>query len=131
MYISIYTPERPVVVKKEVSSAVIPAYEGEMGFMPGHVKAAVQLTPGTLRYTGMDGSKEKFAIMGGFAEFFDDTLEVFAEDAALEGQLTAEEEKQKIAKAKAALSAKEADIDMALAEIELKKQILELKKRKR
>ncbi len=119
-----------MVVRKEVSSVVLPAYDGEMGILPGHLKIVTQLTPGTLRYKGVDGTQEKFAVFGGFAEFLGEELEVFAEEAALEGQMSEEEEKQKIAKAKAALSSKEADIDMALAEIELKKQILQLKKRK-
>ena len=130
MFLSIYTPEKPVLVRKEVASVIIPAYEGQMGILPGHLKVVAQLVSGALRFKNLDGTEEKFAVFGGFAEFLGEELEVFAEDAALAGQLSAEEAKQKAAAAKAALTKKEADLDLALAEIEIKKQILLLKKKK-
>lgn len=119
-----------MLVKREVASVIIPAYEGAMGILPGHLKIIAQLVPGHLKFKNLDGTSEDFAVMGGFAEFIGEDLEVFAEEAALATQMSAEEEKQKIAASKDALTRREADIDLSLAEIELKKQILQLKKRK-
>lgn len=123
--LQIVTPEKPVL-DKEVDFVAIPAYDGEMGILPGHVQYVAKLNYGVLRYK--DGGKEEsFAVMGGFAEIAHDVVSVFAEDAALEREINVEEEKQKLAQAKASLSNKDADINMELAEIEIKKALLMLK----
>lgn len=123
--LQITTPQRPVL-DKLVDFVALPAYEGEMGVLPGHTQYITKLNFGVLRYKE-SGNEEYFAIMGGLAEIAHDVVSVFAEDAALENEINEEEEKQKAAKAKSSLSAKDPDIDMALAEMELKKAILLLK----
>ncbi len=123
--LQITTPQKPVL-DKEVDFVVLPAYEGEMGVLPGHAPYVAILNYGELRYT-IDGKEEVFALMGGLAEIAKDEVSVFAEDIALAREVDEEAAKQKIAQAKASLSAKGADIDMELAEIELKKALLMLK----
>ncbi|MBR4508230.1 MAG: ATP synthase F1 subunit epsilon [Elusimicrobiaceae bacterium] len=123
--LQITTPQRPVL-DKEVDFVVLPAYEGEMGVLPGHAPYVAILNFGELRYT-IDSQEETFALMGGLAEIANNEVSVFAEDIALAREVDEEAAKQKIAQAKASLSAKGADIDMELAEIELKKALLMLK----
>lgn len=123
--LQITTPQKPVL-DKEVDFVVLPAYEGEMGVLPGHAPYVAILNFGELRYT-IEGQEETFALMGGLAEIANNEVSVFAEDIALAREVDEEATKQKIAQAKASLSAKGADIDMELAEIELKKAILLLK----
>ena len=123
--LQITTPQKPVL-DKEVDFVVLPAYEGEMGILPGHAPYVAILNYGELRYT-IEGQEETFALMGGLAEIANNEVSVFAEDIALAREVDEEAAKQKIEQAKAALSAKGADIDMELAEIELKKALLMLK----
>ena len=128
--LSILSPEKPIAQNKAVDFVALPAYGGEMGVLPGHTKAVVQLTPGILHYTD-NGERSEFAVLGGFAEIFKDGVFVFAEDAALGSEINLEEERQKAAKAKASLTAKGADINIELAEIELKAALLKMKLKNR
>jgi F-type H+-transporting ATPase subunit epsilon len=127
--LQIITPQRPVL-DKEVDFVVLPAYNGEMGILPGHIQYVAKLNYGVLRYKS-DGREETFAIMGGIAEIEHDNVSVFAEDAALENEIDVEEEKQKLAKAKASLSAHDNEVDIELAEMEIKKSLLLLKVKSR
>jgi F-type H+-transporting ATPase subunit epsilon len=121
----IITPQKPVL-DKDVDFVALPAAQGELGVLPGHIPYITRLNFGELRYK-TDGKEEIFAVMGGFAQIAHNVVNVFAEDAALEQEINAEEQKQKIAQAKASLTKKDSDIDLALAEMELKKAILLLK----
>lgn len=123
--LQIITPQRPVI-DKQVDFVALPAYEGEMGVLPGHTQYIAKLNFGVLRYKEGE-NEEYFAVMGGLAEIARDVVSVFAEDAALADEINEEEEKQKAAQAKSSMSGKDPDIDMALAEMELKKAILLLK----
>jgi F-type H+-transporting ATPase subunit epsilon len=123
--LQIITPQRPVL-DKEVDFVALPAYNGEMGVLPGHIQYVAKLNFGVLRYKS-GGAEETFAVMGGIAEIEHNNVSVFAEDAALENEIDVEEEKQRLAKAKASLSARDNEVDMELAEMEIKKALLLLK----
>lgn len=128
--LNLVTPQKQLLSNLEVDMVVLPALLGEMGILPGHVSALVQLTYGELRY--MQGAQEEdFAVMGGFVEVKDDVVNVFAEGADLAEEIDEEAESQKIKKAKDALSNKDADIDFELAEIELKQAITRMKVKRR
>ncbi|MDR0645914.1 MAG: ATP synthase F1 subunit epsilon [Elusimicrobiota bacterium] len=127
--LQIITPQRPVLDKK-VDFVALPAYNGEMGVLPGHTQYVAKLNYGVLRYKS-DGREETFAVMGGIAEIEHDNVSVFAEDAALENEIDVEEQKQKLAKAKASLSARDNEVDIELAEMEIKKALLLLKVKSR
>ncbi|MDR1684026.1 MAG: ATP synthase F1 subunit epsilon [Elusimicrobiota bacterium] len=123
--LQIVTPQKPVL-DKQVDFVALPAYNGEMGVLPGHIQYVAKLNFGVLRYK--DGQEEgAFAVMGGFAQIEHDIVSVFAEDAALEEEIDAEEQRQKLSRGKATLSAQGSDIDIELAEIEIKKALLLLK----
>jgi F-type H+-transporting ATPase subunit epsilon len=78
-----------------------------------------------------NGIEEDFAVLGGFAEIAKDTVSVFAEGATLAKEVDEEAERQKIAQAKASLSSQDPDINMELAEMEIKKSLLMLKVKNR
>ncbi len=123
--LQIITPQKQVL-DKEVDFVALPAFNGEMGVLPGHVQYVAKLNYGVLRYK--EGDKEEtFAVMGGIAEIAKDVISVFAEDAALAEEIDEAAAKQKLAQAKASLTKHDADIDMELAEIEIKKALLMLK----
>lgn len=125
----IITPQKPVL-DKQVDFVALPAYNGEMGVLPGHIQYVAKLNYGVLRYTD-NGVEEDFAVLGGFAEIAKDTVSVFAEGAALAQEVDEEAERQKIAQAKASLSSQDPDINMELAEMEIKKSLLMLKVKNR
>lgn len=128
--LSLVTPEKQLLDAVQVESVVLPALEGELGVLPGHLPMIVQLGFGALRYK-RDGKEEDFAVMGGFAEILRDGVNVFAEGAALAGEINEEEENQKIKRVKDSLSRKDADIDFELAEIEIKQAITRMKVKRR
>lgn len=124
--LNLITPQRPLLTDKPVDMVIVPALLGEMGILPGHIQTIVQLGLGSLRYKA-DGKEEEFAVMGGFVEVLNDTVNIFAEGADLADEIDEEAESQKIKNMKASLSRKDADIDFELAEIELKQAIARMK----
>ncbi|MBE6421010.1 MAG: ATP synthase F1 subunit epsilon [Elusimicrobium sp.] len=128
--LNLITPEKQLISDLEVDMVILPAALGEMGILPGHIQTIVQLGMGSLRYK-KDGKEEEFAALGGFVEVLNDVVNVFAESAALAGEIDEEAEQQKIKAAKASLSNKDADIDFELAEIEIKQSIARMKVKRR
>lgn len=47
--LEIITTEK-IILEKEVESLILPAFEGEMGVLPGHTDIVVQINPGELSY---------------------------------------------------------------------------------
>lgn len=127
---NLVTPQKQLVTELPVDMVVLPALLGEMGILPGHVQTLVQLGMGSLRYK-QNGQTEVFAVLGGFAEVVNDTVNVFAEGADLAGQIDEEEERQRIKALKDSLSNKDADIDFELAELEIKQALTRMKVKKR
>lgn len=127
--LSLITPQKQLLDGLVVESVVLPALQGEMGVLPGHIPMMVQLDFGSLRYK-QDGQEKEFAVLGGFAEVLHEAVNVFAEGADLAEEIDEEAEKQKIKRAKESLSSKDADIDFELAELELKQAIARMKVKK-
>ncbi len=127
--LSLITPQKQLLDGLAVESVVLPALQGEMGVLPGHIPMMVQLDFGSLRYK-QDGQEKEFAVLGGFAEVLHEAVNVFAEGADLAEEIDEEAEKQKIKRAKESLSSKDADIDFELAELEIKQAIARMKVKK-
>jgi len=126
LILNIITPEKHVIVDKGVDFVVLPAYDGEMGVLPGHVPFVVQLKEGVLRYKS--GQEEGiFAVIGGFAELAGDHMAVFAEAAELAEEIDSEKARQELQKAKDSLVTCGADMDINAAQAALKRAILRVK----
>jgi len=97
--LELVTPEK-VAWSAPADFVVLPAYNGEMGVLPGHQSFLVQLTAGEVRVTA-GGEVRNFAVSGGFAEVKNDTVSLFAETAEDAGQIDAERARQALEKAKA------------------------------
>ena len=128
--LNLITPEKQLIKEKPVDMVILPALLGEMGVLPGHINMVVQLGMGSLRYK-MDEKEEEFAVLGGFAEILHDEVNIFAESAALAGEIDEEKERQRIKALKESLSNKDADIDFELAELEIKQSIARMKVKKK
>lgn len=96
--LDLVTPEA-VAWSAPADFVVLPAFEGEMGVLPGHAPFLVQLKPGEVRVT--DGAQvRRFAVSGGFAEVKDDEVSLFAETAELAGQIDQERARQALERAR-------------------------------
>lgn len=96
--LEIVTPDGPTF-KGEVSSLVIPAWEGQLGVLPGHEPMVAVMKPGAMRFT-REGKDEWLAISGGFAQIGPKKVVLLAETAELAEAIDA-------ARAKASLGSKQ------------------------
>ena len=80
-HLEIVTPDGPSF-KGEVSSLVVPAWEGQLGVLPGHEPEVAVMKAGALRYN-QDGKEAWLAISGGFVKIDPDQVVVLAETAEM------------------------------------------------
>jgi F-type H+-transporting ATPase subunit epsilon len=113
--LELVTPEK-VAWSAPADFVVLPAANGEMGVLPGHMPFLVQLGAGEVRIKEGEQTK-RFAVSGGFAEIKDNVISLFAETAEAADQINAERARQSLEKAKAESTKSNLD-PMKLAEIE-------------
>jgi F-type H+-transporting ATPase subunit epsilon len=77
--VSVISPER-TLFDGSVESVVAPAFDGEVGILPGHAPMMTLLGKGTLRL-GPDGAAGRFTVEGGFLQVVDDAVRVVTERA--------------------------------------------------
>ena len=77
--VSVISPER-ILFDGNVDSVVAPAFDGEVGILPGHAPMMTLLGKGSLRL-GPNGSAGKFSVEGGFLQVVDDAVRVVTERA--------------------------------------------------
>lgn len=113
--LELVTPEK-VALTEEADMVVLPAFEGEMGVLPGHEPFMVELNAGEVRVD--NGSAKKWlAISGGFAQVLNNKVSVFAETAEMSEDIDSERAKQSLEKAK--INSRKKDLDpMTLAQAE-------------
>jgi F-type H+-transporting ATPase subunit epsilon len=85
-----------------VESLVLPAWEGQLGVMPGHEPLVAVMKPGAMRFHA-DGKDEWLAVSGGFAEIGPKKVVVLAETAEMASAIDA-------ARAKASAGTKQAGL---------------------
>lgn len=123
--LTIVTPEKTVISGKSVDLVTLPAYEGEMGVLPGHAPIVVQLREGVMHYR--DGvHSEFFSVLSGFAEVSRNRVMVLAEAAELAKEVNEERARQAFQKAKASLT-RGADLDLDEANAALRRAAVRLK----
>ncbi len=73
--IEIINPEKSFLNKENVSEVVVPAFEGEIGFLKDHISIISFLKPGIIKvYAGSE--EEKFYVEDGIVEFKDNSLSI-------------------------------------------------------
>ncbi len=126
LILSIVTPQEVYLEEIPVDFVALPAFEGEMGILPGHAPFMVQLKDGLLRYR-TNAEESVFAILGGFAQIENDRVTILAEGADLAKEIDEEKERQAYQRARDALAMKGADIDLDAAQAALRKAALRMK----
>jgi F-type H+-transporting ATPase subunit epsilon len=120
------TPEK-TAFETSADFVVLPAFEGEMGVLPGHAPFLIELKAGEVRVTrGVEVSR--FAISGGFTEIKDDRVSLFAETAEMADEINTERASQALERARAEKARKDLDpLTLAQAEAALRRAQVRLR----
>ncbi len=82
------TPEA-LVFDGEVTMAILPAHDGGLGVLNRHASFVTRLGVGILKLE-MQQETTRFVVNGGYAQMRDNILNIVAEEALTEKQITAE-----------------------------------------
>jgi len=105
--VEIISPER-AVAKTSAEAVVVPAWDGEMGILPGHEPYLAQLHAGEVRLRA-GGTTETFAVAGGFVDVSPERVRIFVETAEMAEEIDLEKAHQAAEKAKAEMARKDID----------------------
>ena len=73
--LEILSPEKSFFLNDNVTEAIIPGYEGEMGILKDHISIISFLKPGIIKIFSKDG-EDNFYVDDGIAEFKENTLSI-------------------------------------------------------
>ena len=73
--IEIVNPEKPFLVKEDVSEVIVPAFEGEMGILKDHIAIISFLKPGIVKILSKSGN-ENYYVEDGIVEFKNNSLSI-------------------------------------------------------
>ncbi len=120
---SVVTPER-AVLECDATSAVFPAWDGEIGILPRRSALLCRLGTGVLRVTA-DGEERQFYIDGGFGQMADNRLTLLTEQARGTDEVDFDAARQALEDARAlsvedgGYDQRQAAIQRALAQVKL------------
>ena len=92
----VLTPERSIY-EGQAEFTVVQAHDGEMGFLPGHMRLIGELGVGEMRIMNKD-QIDRMVIEGGIVEVSNNKVTVLAENAFLKQDLNAVELQEKLKK---------------------------------
>ncbi len=78
--VTLTTPERRLLDAVEAEAVTVPAFDGEVGILPGHAAFLALLGTGELRVRA-GGAERRFVIDQGFLEVYSDAVTLLAERA--------------------------------------------------
>ncbi len=101
----VITPQDKIL-DDEATQAILPAWDGLLGILPGRAPLVTRLGAGELRLEfpntgGSDGGSRTYYVESGFARMVDNSLEILAEVAIPAEQLQETEAKAELAEAEA------------------------------
>ena len=73
--VEIVNPEKSFFSKEDVTEAIVPAFEGEMGILKDHISIISFLKPGIVTIQSKSG-EDKFFVEDGIVEFKNNNLSV-------------------------------------------------------
>lgn len=120
-HLTVVTRERKIV-ETDAVELVLPAYDGEIGVLPGHTPLLASLRVGIMRYRETQGGNpQSLVISWGFAEVLPERVIVMAETARLPEEMdmaTAESERAKLERELADLSSHDPQFAQVEARLE-------------
>lgn len=122
--LEIITPDR-VFYEGEASMVEFTSVDGEMGVYKHHIPLTTVLAPGIVTITEANGKKEA-AVHAGFVQILGEKVTFLAEIAEWPDEIDVNRAQAAKARAEERLRSHSADIDVARAEIALKKALVRL-----
>jgi F-type H+-transporting ATPase subunit epsilon len=122
LHLVVVTRERKIV-EADVDEVILPAYDGEIGVLPGHTPLLAMLKVGIMRYRS-GGKTSSLVLTWGFAEVLPDRVIVMAETARLPAEIdaaAAEQSRREAEKEMADLSSH--DPEFAIVEARLEESV--------
>lgn len=119
--VEIITPDR-VFYKGQASMIEFTTTEGEIGVFKDHIPLTTVLAPGIVTITEADDAK-KAVVHAGFAEILGEKVTLLAEVAEWPEEIDLERARKAEDRARERLNRKDADLDVARAELALKRAL--------
>lgn len=127
MHFELVTPEK-VILKQEIDELLVQTPKGQIAILPHHAQLLTKVLPGEM-VVKVNGKEEFLAVTGGFLEVSDNKITLLADYAVRSHEIEVEKALKARDRAQEILKKKEetiSDRDLALAEGELRRSILEL-----
>lgn len=125
LHLEIITQERKVL-SDDVDLILAPAYDGQIGLLPGHIGLLTKLQSGEM-YIFKGPTMSMLAITGGLLDIHDDQVSVMADSAIRAEEIDMARAEAARRKAEAALKERLSQDAFVVAEADLRKAVLELK----
>lgn len=125
MHLEIVTAER-VVLSDEVDQINAPTRDGRIGVLPKHEPLLTVLEVGQLDII-KDGTVTNFAITGGFMEVLPTRVTILADTALRADEIDEARAEEARRRAEEIIAQRKSDQEMALAEADLRRALIELK----
>ena len=122
--LQVITPDR-IFYDGEVELVELTTSEGEMGVLKGHIPLTAILVPGVLKIKEADDVR-KAALHDGFVEIFKDHMTILAEACEWPEEIDVKRAEEAKQRAEGRLSGGEANVNIARAELALRKSLIRL-----
>jgi F-type H+-transporting ATPase subunit epsilon len=129
MQLQIITPEK-IVLDEDVDALLVPTEKGQIEILPHHITFLTKIIPGEMTAKIKNKKDQHLAITGGFLEVKDNIISVLADYAVRSEEIEISKVIEAQKRAEHIIKNKEEQIsqrDLAIAEADLRKSILELK----
>lgn len=97
LHLTVITPAR-AVLDSDASAVVAPAYDGEVGVLPGHAPMLALLGSGELRVNQADGKVRHLAIRGGFLQVAHNKVTVLTPESVSAEEIKSDDVKAELDK---------------------------------
>lgn len=132
MLLKIITPVK-VAFEGEIDELIVPTVAGEIAILPHHVDLLTQVTEGEITIK-TKGKEEHIAATGGFLQINKDTITLLSDYAVRSEEINTQKALEAQRRAEEMLKKKAENVserDLAQAQAEMRRAILELKVSKR
>ena len=76
--IDIVSPEKLIFSDENITEAVLPSYEGEIGILKDHMPIIAFLKPGIIRISKISDKTKSFFVEDGVIEFYNNSLTILS-----------------------------------------------------
>ena len=125
IHLEIVTAER-LVLSDDVDQVNAPTKDGRVGILPRHMPLLTVLTEGELSII-KGGVRTEFAVFGGFMEVLPDRVTILADACDRSDEIDLERAEEAKRRAEERLASRKSNQDMALAEADLRRALMQIK----